>query len=166
MPVSAPRSSAAPDPTLVDRSYQLAYKTAYQMMRMYWAVRRPETHGALVTLWNQGEVLLVQNSYVSYRCVPGGYVAQGESGKQAAIRELREEVQVIAQAEQLVPVFDEVNDWEGKRDHVEIFSLDLEERPEIRVDRREVIDAGWFSREQALELNLFPPVRRVIEARG
>lgn len=159
-----PVSSSA-DPSLVDRSYQLAYKTAYKMMRMYWAVRRPQTHGALVTLWNAGEVLLVQNSYVPYRCIPGGYVAAGETGRQAAVRELMEEVKVRVEADKLVPVFDEVNDWEGKRDHVEIFSLELATRPEIVVDKREVIDAGWFSRERALEMELFPPLRRVIEAR-
>lgn len=157
--------SSASDPSLVDRSYQLAYKTAYQMMRMYWAVRRPQTHGALVTLWNEGEILLVQNSYVSYRCIPGGYIAAGETGRQAAVRELREEVGVRIDAEQLQPVLDEVNDWEGKRDHVEIFSLELSKRPQIQIDHREVIDAGWFSVERALEMELFPPLRRVLQAR-
>ena len=60
----------------LDRSFQVAYKVAYRMMRLYWGVRRPATHGALVTLWNEGELLLIQNSYVNYRSLPGGYVGR------------------------------------------------------------------------------------------
>ena len=65
----------------------------------------------------------------------------------------------------LEKVFDEVKLWEGKRDHVEIFTLELSRKPEIRIDYREVIAAGWFSPEQALTLNLFPPIRTIIQAR-
>ena len=149
--------------TPVDLAFQLAYKVAYRMMRVYWGVRRPTTHGALVTLWNQGQVLLVQNSYVPYRSLPGGYVARNETAVQAAVRELREEIGIDARPDQLDKVFDQVNEWEGKRDHVEIFTLALERRPKISVDRREVISADWFSPRDALELNLFPPIRTVIE---
>src|SRR5258708_6382783 len=53
-------------PTVVDRGFQFAYQCAYQLMRTYWKLTRPTTHGTLVTLWNQGEVLLVRNSYVRY----------------------------------------------------------------------------------------------------
>ncbi len=152
-------------PGLVDRSFQLAYKVAYRLMRVYWGVRRPATHGALVTLWNQGQVLLVQNSYVPYRSLPGGYVGRYETGPEAAVRELREEIGITATTDQLEKVFDEVKDWEGKRDHVEIFTLELESRPDIRIDHREVIAAGWFSPGEALELNLFPPIRMILEER-
>jgi 8-oxo-dGTP diphosphatase len=148
----------------IDRGFQLAYKLAYRLMRVYWSVRRPATHGALVTLWNAGEVLLIQNSYVKYRSLPGGYVGRYETGAEAAIRELREEIGIIAQPEQLERVYDEVKDWEGKRDHVEVFKLELERRPEIAIDRREVIAAGWYSPSRALELDLFPPIRLILEA--
>lgn len=150
--------------TLVDRGFQVAYKVAYRMMRLYWGVRRPATHGALVTLWNDGEVLLIQNSYVKYRSLPGGYVGRYETGAEAAIRELREEIGIVARPEQLERVYDEVKDWEGKRDHVEVFKLELERRPQITIDRREVIAAGWYSPARALELDLFPPIRLILEA--
>lgn len=159
--VAAHRSS----PTLVDRGFQLAYKIAYRLMRVYWGVRRPATHGALVILWHGGEVLLVQNSYVAYRSLPGGYVGPRETGPEAAVRELAEEIGIEARAEQLEKVFDQVKDWEGKRDHVEIFALELDHRPVIRIDHREVVDASWFTPERALELDLFPPIRVVLEQR-
>jgi len=150
--------------TVLDRSFQLAYKAAYRMMRVYWGVRRPATHGALVTLWNQGELLLIQNSYVTYRSLPGGYVGRYETGAEAAVRELREEIGVTARTEQLEKVYDEVKDWEGKRDHVEVFKLELSTRPVVRIDHREVIEAGWYTPARALELDLFPPIRLILEA--
>jgi 8-oxo-dGTP pyrophosphatase MutT (NUDIX family) len=151
---------------VVDRSFQLAYVCAYQLMRVYWRVRRPTTHGSLVAIWHRGEVLLVRNSYVSYYCVPGGYVRPTETGVQAALRELSEEVGITARAEDLSLALDITHDWEGKRDHVQIFTLDLPMRPDVAVDHREVVEATWWARDRALELNLFPPLRRVLQMRA
>lgn len=156
--------AGAREATVLDRSFQLAYQVAYRMMRVYWGVRRPATHGALVTLWHQGEVLLIQNSYVRYRSLPGGYVGRYETGAEAAVRELREEIGLVARIDQLEKVYDEVKDWEGKRDHVEVFRLELPTRPVVRIDHREVISAGWYTPAQALELDLFPPIRLILEA--
>jgi 8-oxo-dGTP diphosphatase len=153
------------EPTLVDRGFQLAYVVAYRAMRTYWKVRRPTTHGTLVALWNGGEVLLVRNSYVPYYSLPGGYLHRGESARDAVIRELREEVGIIADPERLALALERTHDWEGKRDHVQIFTLDVDIRPIIAVDHREVIEAAWWKPERALELNLFPPLREVIERR-
>jgi ADP-ribose pyrophosphatase YjhB (NUDIX family) len=153
------------EPTLVDRAFRLAYVCAYRVMRTYWRVRHPATHGALVALWNQGAVLLVRNSYVPYYCLPGGYLRRGETGREAALRELSEEVGVSAEAGRLELVHEERHEWEGRDDHVTIFALELPSRPPVQVDHREVIEAGWWSPERALSLNLFPPVRRMLERR-
>lgn len=134
-------------------------------MRVYWKMRRPKTHGALVAVWQGGEVLLVKNSYVPYYSAPGGYVRTNETGRDAAIRELREEVGVTVAPDRLEPALDETNEWEGKQDHVEIFNLELDERPEIAVDHREVVAASWFSPQRVSELEIFPPLRRVIAKR-
>ena len=150
---------------MIDLFFRIAYRNAYQLMRVYWAIRHPEVHGALVAIWHEGKILLVQNSYVPYRSLPGGYVARGESGRDAVVRELREETGVVASRTDLVPVVDERHDWEGKREHIEIFDLDVKERPRIQVDNREVVDASFFTPEEALRLKLFPPIRKVIERR-
>ncbi|HEX3772339.1 MAG TPA: NUDIX hydrolase [Polyangiaceae bacterium] len=153
-------------PTLVDRGFQLAYVCAYRAMRTYWKVRHPTTHGTLVTLWNAGEVLLVKNSYVPYYSLPGGYIRKDETARRAVVRELTEEVGVIADPDQLELVLERTHEWEGKHDHVQIFSLELGSRPNIAVDNREVVEAAWYTPARALELRLFPPLREVIERRA
>jgi ADP-ribose pyrophosphatase YjhB (NUDIX family) len=150
---------------VIDLFFRLAYRSAYKLMRVYWAVRHPDAHGALVAIWHEGKILLVQNSYVSYRSLPGGYVLANETGRDAALRELREETGIEAGPSDLKPVVDERHEWEGKREHIEIFEFDVEQRPRIDVDNREVVDASFFSPEEALRLKLFPPIRRVIERR-
>ena len=152
-------------PTRLDRLVQLAYKGAYRLMRVYWAVRRPTTHGALVAVWHEGEILLVKNSYLHYFSLPGGYLRSGETGRMAAIRELREEVGLVATEEDLELALDETHDWDGKRDHVEIYWLAVTHRPVVKIDHREVVAAGWFTPERALQLELFPKLRAVIETR-
>jgi 8-oxo-dGTP pyrophosphatase MutT (NUDIX family) len=161
-PVNLKRSRATP----VDRAYQIAYRWGYQVMRLYWRLRRPNTRGSLVALWNRGDVLLVRNSYVRYYGLPGGYVRRGEDGRQAALRELFEEVGVAVRADDLELLLDETHDWEGKRDHVQIFTLELATRPEVQIDHREVVEAMWSPLPHALTLELFPPLRRVLEARS
>jgi 8-oxo-dGTP diphosphatase len=150
---------------VVDLLFRLAYRGAYRMMRAYWAIAHPTTHGALIALWYRGDILLVQNSYVRYRSLPGGYVRTNETSRDAALRELAEETGIRARAEDMRLVLDQWHEWEGKHEHVELFELDLEEPPRLRVDNREVVQAAFFSPERALALELFPPLRQAIEQR-
>ena len=122
---------------MIDAMFRLAYRSAYQLMRVYWAVRRPLTHGSLVAIWVNERILLVRNSYVRYFSLPGGYVKSGESGKDAAIRELREEIG--------------------------LYQLNLDNEPRIEVDHREVVAAAFYSPSEALGLQLFAPLRQHIE---
>lgn len=147
----------------IDRCYQLAYTCAYQLARVYWRIRRPRTHGALVAIWHRGRVLLVRNSYVKYYSLPGGYVREGESGRAAAVRELREEIALDVEPETLQLALDVTRNWEGKRDRVELFRLDSIEEPVVSVDNREIVRAQMFSPEDALRLPLFPTLRQHIE---
>lgn len=148
---------------VIDAFYRVAYRVAYQGARAYWRFSHPENHGALVTIWDKGKILLVQNSYLNYLSLPGGHVNQGETAVQAAVRELREEIGLKVVEQDLAQVLDHTHEWEGRTDHVEIFELDVTERPVIKIDNREVVSAEWFTPTEALALNLFPPLRQVIE---
>jgi 8-oxo-dGTP pyrophosphatase MutT (NUDIX family) len=150
---------------VIDLLYRTAYRSAYRAMRVYWAAVHPKTHGALVAIWHGGEVLLVKNSYVPYYSLPGGYVRPSETGVEAALRELHEETGMRLGPADLKLVLDEKHDWEGKREHIEIFEVDAAQRPTITVDGREVVSAQFYPPRAALELHLFPPLRKVIERR-
>jgi 8-oxo-dGTP pyrophosphatase MutT (NUDIX family) len=150
---------------LSDQLHRLAYRGAYRVMRLYWQTLHPVTHGALVAVWSGGEVLLVQTSYLPYLSLPGGYVRRGETGRQAAARELREEVGLTVPPEALTPALDRQHSWEGKRERVEIFELELPERPRLALDRREVVAARFYRPQETRGLDLFPPGRTVIDRR-
>jgi 8-oxo-dGTP diphosphatase len=151
---------------MIDRVYQLGYSAAYRVMKAYWAVRHPSTHGALVAVWHDQRVLLVRNSYLKYYSLPGGYVRPGETVREAAMRELLAEVGVAVGADALQLAHDETHDWEGKKDHVEIYQVELAYKPRIQIDRREVVAADLYLPEDALKLELFPPLRRYLEQRA
>jgi 8-oxo-dGTP diphosphatase len=149
--------------TFVDRLYQLAYIIGYQLIRILWALLRPTTHGALIVVWKAGSVLLVRNSYVPYYSLPGGYVRGGETTLQAAVRELKEETGLDVQPSELKLSHEETHNWEFRRDHVTMYDLIAKETVGVNIDHREVIAAQFFTPEEALKLQLFPPLRRRIE---
>jgi ADP-ribose pyrophosphatase YjhB (NUDIX family) len=149
--------------TFVDRLYQLAYKIGYQLIRILWAILRPTTHGALIVVWKAGSLLLVRNSYVSYFSLPGGYVRGGETTLQAAVRELKEETGLDVDPRELKLCHEETHNWEFRRDHVTMYDLVAKEPVGVKLDYREVIAARFYTPEEALELRLFPPLRRRIE---
>jgi ADP-ribose pyrophosphatase YjhB (NUDIX family) len=149
--------------TPIDRAFQLGYKVAYRLMRTAWRLTNPLTHGALVLIWSRGEVLLVRNSYVPYFSAPGGFVKSGEDARAAAQRELLEEVGLEVAPDALQLALELTHPWEYKRDHVKIFELALDERPVVHVDHREVVEAVWVAPQEALRLNVFPPLKRVIQ---
>ncbi len=164
--VSEREASSVERPTRLDLALQLGYLCAYQLMRAYWRLRRPTTHGALVAIFCRGQVLMVRNSYVSYYSAPGGYLRSHETAREAAVRELCEEIGLAVNPSQLELALEVTHDWEGKQDHVAIFTLDVDERPTVRVDHREVVEAFWFSPQQVADNDVFPPLKQVIEKRA
>jgi 8-oxo-dGTP pyrophosphatase MutT (NUDIX family) len=151
---------------MIDLLFRLLYRCAYRLMRVYWATFHPRVHGALVAVWHRGEVLVVRTSYAPFHQLPGGYVRRGETGAEAASRELLEELSLRVDPADLVRVADVHHRFDGKREQVEIFELAVAERPAFAVDRREVVDARFLAPDEALRLELFPPVRAVIERRA
>jgi 8-oxo-dGTP diphosphatase len=148
---------------MMDALYRLAYRIAYQLARNYWRIRRPRTQGALVVVWKRGRVLLVRNSYVSYYSLPGGYVRRGESVRDTASRELKEEVGVAVDSSDLRLALEVTHEWEFRHEHVTLFDVEVSEAQAPMPDGREVVAADFFTPDEALRLNLFPPLRQYLE---
>jgi 8-oxo-dGTP pyrophosphatase MutT (NUDIX family) len=156
---------AAPSDDVVSRVWQAAYRALYRAARVWWFIRRPRTRGAIVALWHGGCVLLVHSSYRSGYGLPGGFVKAGEPPRDAAARELAEEVDVTVSPEALTPAWHGVLAYEHRLDDVTIFETTFETRPDVRIDGREVIWAGWERPEDAIRRPLLPQVRRYLEGR-
>jgi len=91
------------------------------MFKIYSRFTRGKTLGARVAVFdNQGRVLLVKASYVKGWQLPGGGVDAGETLREAAIRELREEANIEPlDMLQLHGIFSNDNKFRG--DHVALY---------------------------------------------
>jgi 8-oxo-dGTP pyrophosphatase MutT (NUDIX family) len=131
--------------TIVDRVYQVAYRSAYRLMRLWWVLRRPRVRGAQIALWYGGELLVIRSSYRAVWELPGGGVQPGESPRDAALRECREEVGIVLPAETLQEAQDTEIVWEHRHDRVTVFEVRLDAQPLPRPDNREIVVAALRS---------------------
>jgi 8-oxo-dGTP pyrophosphatase MutT (NUDIX family) len=139
--------------------WRLAYRSAYLLARAWWFVRRPRTRGALVAIWSDGCVLLVRSSYRRGFGLPGGFVKLHENPRDAAVREVAEELHVAVAPAALTRAWQGTRSFEHRLDDVTIWEVTLDERPAVRIDGREVIAFVWDSRADALARDLVPHVR-------
>jgi 8-oxo-dGTP diphosphatase len=155
---------------MLERSYNQLLRTGmrwgYRVMTVYWRLRRPQTAGVGVALWHAGELLLVRNSYRRMYTLPGGGLKPGEGRREAASRELREEVGVLCPATELQPDLEIQSGHEHKRDRARVYEIELDRRPTLTVDNREVVWAGFVAPERLAELSLCPITRTYLRGRG
>ena len=151
---------------LVDQAFQKAYFVAHRVLRAWWLVRNPRTRGALVAVWCGDELLVIRNSYRTPLTLPGGYVRPSETPEQAAARELLEELGIACTPDELELVYSGEHPFEFRRDFVWILEVTLSERPDIRVDNREVVWAAFTKPEELLHRNIVPHLREYLQARA
>ncbi|WP_257448601.1 NUDIX hydrolase [Archangium lipolyticum] len=148
---------------LLDPLVRTAYRGAYTLARAYWFVRRPRTEGTLVGIWHGREVLLLRNSYKQDFSMPGGGRHPGESPQQTGARELREEVGLRVSPGELREVFETRGTEEFKRDRCHFVELEVQTRPTLTLDNREVVWAEFIDLDTALRLPLAQVVRAYLE---
>lgn len=73
---------------------RLAHQAGIHVLRVWWFVARPHTHGVKLVVWSGDQVLFVRHTYGNRRAweLPGGGRRRGESAPDAARREAREEL--------------------------------------------------------------------------
>jgi 8-oxo-dGTP diphosphatase len=143
----------------MDAVVRAGYRLVYRAARVYWFIVRPRTSGAVVALWSGRTVLLIRSSYRPHYGFPGGFVGRGEAPADAAARELFEETRLRLAPVQLNRAWHGVLRFESREDTITIFEAALEPRPDVRANGREVVWAGWKTRDEALALQLLPHVR-------
>lgn len=134
------------------------------MLRAYWGLRNPHTHGALIAVWHDGQILIVKNSYRREYTLPGGYVRADESPEEGAARELREEVGVELSPSDLRLAYSDTKPYENRRDHVTICEVELDHPIDFAVDNREVVWAGFRRPAEVLALPIVPHLREYLRA--
>ncbi len=150
---------------ILDPPIRVAYRVAHRLLRGWWRVRRPHTSGALAAIWFEGRLLLVKSSYRTRYSLPGGYVKPGEDPREAASRELFEEVGVALPPEALELVYHGSKAFESRRDTLDIFEATLEREPRIRIDHREIVWAELATPEEARALPIVPHLAEYLEDR-
>ena len=140
---------------------------------LYRLIRRPHTHGSLVAIWQSNQLLLVQTSYRTGYGLPGGGIQAGESARDAAIRELQEELGLAIESSWLQDPWSISERQPGGLNTVTIFALPWEQvacafktistRPALTIDQLEIISTAWMSREEALKQHLPGHLRQYLE---
>jgi ADP-ribose pyrophosphatase YjhB (NUDIX family) len=142
------------------------WRWLHRVAASLWDVRnfllRPRITGAAVLVRVGGELLLIRQSYRAWHSVPGGGVERGEAPREAALRELREEVGIVAAPEALAPLGEFVVHHSFIEDHVHAFELRLDARPALRVDGREIVWAGFRAEDALDDLALWPVLAVVL----
>jgi 8-oxo-dGTP pyrophosphatase MutT (NUDIX family) len=142
---------------MLNALWRSVYRIGYLGARATWRLRHPSHRGAVVAIWHTGRILVVQQSYRSMPCWPGGGISPGEEPVEAARRELQEELGLVTSRESLVLAREIEVDWEHRRDHVHIFELTLPALPDLRIDHREIIAADFVSPLDLLQRTDIPP---------
>ena len=150
---------------MINALVRAVYRLAHWGLRFLWFIRRPETTGALVAVWHRGRVLLVKNSYRSQLTLPGGYVKSREDRRTTAARELREEVGIRVQPKRLVHAYHGTHFFEYRKDTLDIFELELDDEPNVRVDDREVVSAELYTPNEALGMDVVPHLEEYLSRR-
>ena len=126
-------------------------------------VLRHHSAGGLVV--RGGEVLLISPRQGRWQ-LPKGHVERGEAPSQAAVREVREETGVHGRIVAPLPSIEysyTVGPQAEVRKRVDYYLMTYESGSERDSDPREVIQARWWSWDEAIAVLSFENERRVAE---
>lgn len=128
-------------PTVLAR--RAAYRVAYYGLGVWWFVRRPHTQGVKIVVVRGDEALFIRHTYGNRRVweFPGGGIRRGEEPRDAAVRELREEVGLAGAAWQPIGIV-ESRDYANADLHGFLVEHD---GGELRLDLGELATAQWAS---------------------
>lgn len=148
------------------RARDLAYRTAYSAMRVWWRAAAPLSVGVQGIFLHGDRIVLVRHPYGHPGwSLPGGGVGRREAPEAAVVRELREETGCSGVVDGLVGAY--FSTREGKSNHVLVYVGRLVAEPRPRPPPSgEVVAAGIFDLADLPEPLSPGTARRLSEWRG
>ena len=150
----------SPARAAADALWRFACRVGFRAARLWWRLRRPAHDGAVVAVWRGGRVLAVRQSYRGNPSWPGDGIRRGEAPREAARRELREELGLLVGLDDLVFAREMVVEWDFRREHVRVFELRLRAEPVLRIDNRKIVAARFVEPRALLAEAVLPPFIR------
>jgi 8-oxo-dGTP pyrophosphatase MutT (NUDIX family) len=144
-----------------DRLLRVPLTAAHRLLRLAWRVRRPRTFGAhALALTPERRIVLVKLRYAAGWRLPGGGHGTDEDPRDAALRELREEIGLISHGRVLLATeLEELADF--KRDINSLLIVeDVRYRPRWSLEIERVIEVD----REHLPSDLAPPTIAWLEA--
>lgn len=148
---------------VLDFGWRCFYRCAYRGFVVYTWLARPRVRSAHVLVWWEDQLLMAGHSYKRGLSAPAGMIHRDEDPVLGAARELREEVGIQVAPADLRPVLEFDTRLERARDNAYVFAVELEAKPEIRIDNREIIWANFMSVEAIRGTELRPIFRHLFE---
>ncbi len=122
----------------VDRAYRVAYRLVFPVVWCWWRLLKRQ-QGVVVAVWLEDTVLAVRHSYRPGLFLVHGGVGRREDHRLAAARELQEEVGIAIDRDTLRLVV--VASTELGLNY--LYETRVTEKPELVVDRREIVEARF-----------------------
>lgn len=117
---------------------------------------------------NKEEILIVKPSYKDHWSIPGGVIDLNESPRQAAIREIKEEISLNIDKIDLLSIdyYRNANSFKGEAIHFTFFGKKLDENliKQIQVDGQEIVEFQFIAMEKALTLVSKEMSKRIVMA--
>ena len=147
---------------LVDSLHRNAYRFGHLLARQWWRLRRPRGHGVAVAVWWRERLLVVRPSYRPGYDLPGGGLHPGEEPRQGAVRELAEELAVAVPRLELADLGLFSFTLDHRRIRETLFAWQPAAEPALRIDRREIVWAGFVRPDVLAAAQVTPSVRHAL----
>jgi 8-oxo-dGTP pyrophosphatase MutT (NUDIX family) len=133
----------------VNRIWGLFLTIVFHCARVVFTVTRIKLRGALVAVWSENKMLLIQKSYRKAWSIPGGLVKKHETRQQGAVREVFEEVGLRLDPDGLTFIA-QVPGELGPNDRAHLFEIKIDDPVDVVIDGREIVKAEFVLPEEAV----------------